>query len=194
MRYSTSRRPILTVTESSHECDVPQLARSRSTRSQSTFESTQTIHSLLHLLAHLHRLVDVLFVQVNLAEVDRVCSKCLRMREELWNGREVVVGREVPEECRRDAYQRATRSLDLAPLHCLNRVQPALTRRTATERAYLYCCFVNHDFVVTGPDEAAAEVLELLAGLDKQVAAGWGELHGNTLARVPCPNVETRIA
>ena len=52
---------------------------------------------------------------------------------------------------------------------------------------------VDDDLVVAGLDEAAGDVLDLLAGLDEEVVAGR-DLDGDAGARVAGPDVEARVS
>ena len=47
--------------------------------------------------------------------------------------------------------------------------------------------------MISGLDEAATEVLELLAGLYKQISAGRREPDRNTFSCVPRPNVKAGV-
>lgn len=79
------------------------------------------------------------------------------------------------EESRRYPHQRSIGHLLLAALHDLERG------------------VVDNDFVKSGLDETAGQVLQLLAGLDQQVLSGRNA-HGDFPPRVPCPNVQARVS
>lgn len=51
----------------------------------------------------------------------------------------------------------------------------------------------DHDLVEASLDQSAGDVLQLLAGLDKQIAAP-GDLDGNAPAGVACPDMQARVA
>lgn len=59
------------------------------------------------------------------------------------------------------------------------------------EGTHGHSTLVDDDLVEAGLDAPAAEVLELLAGLDEQVAARHGD--GNALPRVARPDVQARV-
>lgn len=94
---------------------------------------------------------------------------------ELGDGAEVKVGVEVPEEGAGDANLGAIGVLLAASLHGLDRL------------------FVDDDLVVAGLDEAAGNVLDLLAGLDEEVVSG-GHADGDAAAGVAGPDVEAGVA
>jgi len=81
----------------------------------------------------------------------------------------------MPEEGRRDAHQRPVREPRPPPLD---------------DREGL---LVDDDLVVARLDQAAGDVLELLARLDQEVVAG-GDLDGDALAGVARPDVQARVA
>lgn len=131
-------------------------------------------NSLLHLLADLHRLVVDLR-----ALVQALCRLCLTqlfcLLGQRRKGCQVHVGRQVPEKGGRDADGRTVGVGGLA--------------RSQDGLGFL----VDDDLVVARLDETAGQVLELLAGLDEQMAAG-GDGDGNAAARVAGPDVEARKA
>ncbi len=48
--------------------------------------------------------------------------------------------------------------------------------------------------MISGLDEASAEVFELFAGLHEQIAACGRELDCNALASVPCPDIQAWVS
>jgi hypothetical protein len=81
----------------------------------------------------------------------------------------------VPEERRRNADKRSIGKLDFAPFDHVDGL------------------LVHDDFMVTGLDEPACDVLELLACLDEEVVA-LRDLDCDALSRVAGPDVEARVA
>ena len=59
--------------------------------------------------------------------------------------------------------------------------------------AHLKRRVIHYNFVISGLDEASTEVLELLAGLYKQISAGRREPDRNPFSCVPRPNVQARV-
>lgn len=99
----------------------------------------------------------------------------LRLLGQRRDRRQVKVGVEMPEEGARDADEGPVGELGLA---LLDDLEGAL---------------VDDDLVVAGLDEAAGDVLDLLAGLDEEVVAGR-DLDGDAGARVAGPDVEAGVA
>lgn len=81
----------------------------------------------------------------------------------------------MPKQRARDSHQRPIGELDLASLNGLNGT------------------LVDNDLVISGLDEPAGDVLDLLAGLDEEVVA-LGDLNGNARSRVTSPDVEAGVA
>lgn len=81
----------------------------------------------------------------------------------------------MPKQGARDSDQRPVGELGLASLNRLDGL------------------VVDHDFVVSGLDEPAGRVLELLARLDEQVVS-LGDLDGQSVAGVAGPDVEAGVA
>ena len=81
------------------------------------------MYSLLDLLSDLHRLVECVLIEVDLAEIDSVRSKSTGTFLQGLNRCKVVVGREVPEERRGYPDQRAIRVLRLPTLNRLAELQ-----------------------------------------------------------------------
>ena len=81
----------------------------------------------------------------------------------------------MPKEGRRDAHKRPLGDLLLAGRDHVDRL------------------LVHHDLVESGLDQAARDVLELLAGLDEQVVA-LGDLDGDALPCVAGPDVQPGVA
>ena len=128
----------------------------------------------LHLLPDLHGLVGDLVALV-LAEVELLGPDGAGLLDARRDGREVEVGAQVPEEGAADSDEGPVGEHGLA---LLDDGQGLL---------------VDHDLVVAGLDEAAGQVLDLLARLDEEVVA-LGDLDGDLLARVARPDVQTRVA
>lgn len=81
----------------------------------------------------------------------------------------------MPKQRARNPHQRPIRELDLAPLNGLNGA------------------LVDDDLVVSGLDEPAGDVLDLLAGLDEEIVA-LGDLDGDAGSRVAGPDIEAGVA
>lgn len=67
------------------------------------------------------------------------------------------------------------------------------SRRRVVQMTNLNCRVIDYNFVVPSFDQTAAEVLELFARLDQQVAACRRESYGNTFSRIACPNIQPWI-
>lgn len=80
----------------------------------------------------------------------------------------------MPKQRARDSHQRPIGELHLALLNSLNGA------------------LVDDDLVISGLDEPTGDVLDLLAGLDKEVVA-LGDLDGDAGSRVASPDVEARV-
>jgi hypothetical protein len=132
------------------------------------------MNSLLNLMPDLHRQVLELFALV-LAEVELLGPQSLSLLRQSGDRDQVVVRRQVPEERRWDADQWPIRESGLPLLNHLERL------------------LVDDDLVEAGLDQAAGEMLELLAGLDEEIVS-LRDLDGNSPARVPGPDMETRIS
>jgi hypothetical protein len=129
---------------------------------------------LLHLESHLGRGILGGLALVA-AEVELVGADLGGAVGERGDGGEVKVGVEVPEHGAGDADEGAVGQVAATALDGGNGL------------------IVDDDLVEAGLDEAAGQVLELLAGLDKQVVAG-GDLDGEAGAGVACPDVEAGVA
>lgn len=129
---------------------------------------------LLHELTDLHRTVDLLLTLIP-AQVKLLRPQPLGLLSKLRDRSKVVVRVQMPEEGGRDADKRAVGELLLALLDDLDGA------------------LVDNDLVEARLDQAARDVLELLAGLHKQVVAGRN-LDGDALAGVAGPDVQTGVA
>lgn len=124
-------------------------------------------------MPNLHRRVNHLRALV-LAQVELLGTDGLGLGDQGGDGDEIEVAAEMPEEGAADA--------DEGPVGEL--LFPALDDGAGL--------FVDDDLVVPGLDEAAGQVLDLLARLDEQVVA-LGDLDGDLLARVARPDVQARV-
>lgn len=109
------------------------------------------------------------------SQLGLLLADLLRLLGQRRNGRQVKVRVEMPKEGTRDADEGTVGELGLA---LLDDLEGAL---------------VDDDLVVAGLDEAAGDVLDLLAGLDEEVVARR-DLHGDAGARVAGPDVEAGVA
>lgn len=132
------------------------------------------MYSLLHLVSHLGGRILHLLALVS-AQPGLFLADLLGPVSQRGDGRQIVVGVEVPEQGAGDA--------DEGPVG-----EAGLAGGDGLEGAV-----VDDDLVVAGLDEAAGDVLDLLAGLDEEVVAGR-DLDGDAGARVAGPDVEARVA
>lgn len=131
-------------------------------------------HLLLNLLPNLHSRVHNLLPLV-LAQVELLGPQTLGLVSQLRDRHQIEVRAQMPEEGRRDAHKRPLGDLLLAGGDHVDRL------------------LVHHDLVESGLDQAARDVLELLAGLDEQVVA-LGDLDGDALPCVAGPDVQPGVA
>jgi hypothetical protein len=128
----------------------------------------------LDLVSNLHRLVLNLLSFIT-TQVELLCPHLFSSLRQLGHRRKIKVRAQVPEARARDTNQRTIRKLCLATLDRLNSL------------------LVDCHFMETSLDEAAGEMLDLLAGLDEEVVA-WGDLDGDAVAGVAGPDVEAGVA
>ena len=109
----------------------------------------------------------------------RICANFLAhpldTRLQLRNRFQIKITVQVPEERARDPDEWPVGILNFALLDDLERGQ------------------IDNDLMQTGLNQAAGEVLDLLARLDKEVPPGR-YLNRDALARVPCPDVQAWVA
>lgn len=125
-------------------------------------------------MSHLGRRISGLGALIP-AQQPLLLAHLSRSLGQVGHGGQIKVGIQVPEEGAGDSNQRSVRNLGLAALHRLHRL------------------LVDDDLVVSGLDQTARRVLELLARLDEEVVP-LRDLDGDAVPRVAGPDVQTRVA
>ena len=129
--------------------------------------------ALLNLVAdfhrRIHRLLAFVLAQVQLFQAERLGPSL----EALYRC-QYMVGRQVPEEGRRDSDHRPVGRLRRPPLHGIQSL------------------LVDDNLMVAGLDEAPGDMLQLLSRLHEEVVS-LGDLDGNPLACITCPDMEAWI-
>lgn len=142
----------------------------------SVYQKSKTFkqYSLLNLVSNLCRGIHCRLALIS-SQLRLLLAHLLRPLCQLGHRRQVKVRVEMPKQRARDSHQRPIGKLDLAPLNGLNGA------------------LVDDDLVISGLDEPAGDVFDLLAGLDEEVVA-LGDLDGDAGSRVAGPDIEAGVA
>lgn len=132
------------------------------------------VNVLLHLVSNFHGGILNLLSLVS-SKLFLPLSNFLCPGYELGNGIEIDVTAKMPEQGARDSDQRSVWEVTLPLVNGFNGL------------------FTHNNLVEASFDETTSDVFDLFARLDEKVVSWW-DLDGNTVSRVACPDVKTRVA